>query len=75
MNKIPISFPVAVCSTSEDYTSYYFAGDFVYIDAVSYIYWLKGYDFYKKWAPYTQDEFENKGFFWHKFSPRKTNNI
>lgn len=67
--KIPIFFPAIVYSNNENYKSYYFAGDFVDIDTVPYIYWIYGYDIFNKWTSSNQDEFENKGFFWHAYIP------
>lgn len=67
--EIPLSFPAVIYSTSGDYTSYYFAGDFIDIDTIPYIYWIKGYDLFNKWTSSNQDEFENKGFFWHGYVP------
>jgi hypothetical protein len=67
--RIPLSFPAVIYSNSQDYKSYYFAGDFVDIDTVPYMYWIKWYDTYNKWTSSNQDEFENKGFFWHGYVP------
>ncbi len=67
--EIPLSFPAVIYSTNEDYTSYYFAGDFIDIDTVPYVHWIKGYDLFSKWTSSNQDEFENKGFFWHGYVP------
>lgn len=66
---IPLSFPAVIYSTGEEYNSYYFAGDFVDINTVPYIYWINGYDLFNKWTSSNQDEFENKGFFWHGYVP------
>ena len=68
-NKIPDSFPAVVYSNNGNYISYYFAGDFVDIDTVPDTYWIYGYDIFNKWTSSNQDEFENKGFFWHGYIP------
>lgn len=67
--KIPDSFPAVVYSDHSKYVSYYFAGDFVDIDTVPYIYWIYGYDIFNKWISSNKDDLENNGFFWHGYIP------
>jgi len=65
---LKVEFPAVLRKITDDYTSYYFAGDFVDVKSVPNFYKLAGYDFLKKYTTINTEASQDV-FYWKVYVP------